>query len=111
VLAVTITSFQQLWMHFHRAENLRPHTHHTKLKSAKVRLQVIFEFQSMIANLFEMDVSNASMYDGASACSRSDFDGACRCKKGKTVLIFPKAFTRNICKVIRSYVSPKSKLS
>ena len=31
-------------------------------------LQVIFEYQTMMANLTGMDVANASMYDGATAC-------------------------------------------
>lgn len=66
-------------------------------------LQAIFEFQSMVANLFEMDVSNASMYDGASASAEAILM-ALRCKKGKTVYL-SKGIHPEYLHVIRSYLS------
>ena len=66
-------------------------------------LQVIFEFQSLIANLYEMDISNASMYDGASATAEAVLM-ALRCKKGKKIYV-SKAVHPEYIKVIRSYVS------
>jgi glycine dehydrogenase subunit 1 len=48
-------------------------------------LQSIFEFQTMMCELTGLDVSNASVYDGASAAAEAV--GMCREKKRLTVLV------------------------
>lgn len=49
-------------------------------------LQIMYEFQSMICNLTGMDVSNASMYDGASACAEAILMAARITKRYKAVV-------------------------
>ncbi len=49
-------------------------------------LQAIYEYQSMICDLTGMDVSNASMYDGATSLAESMMV-ATRIKKNKQVLV------------------------
>ena len=49
-------------------------------------LQVLFEFQTQVAMLTGMDVANASMYDGSTACGEAVLM-ACRVKRRKKVYI------------------------
>ncbi|MEJ2367386.1 MAG: aminomethyl-transferring glycine dehydrogenase subunit GcvPA [Acidobacteriota bacterium] len=49
-------------------------------------LQSIFEFQTMMADLTGMDVSNASLYDGASATAEAALM-ASRIRRGKKILV------------------------
>ena len=49
-------------------------------------LQVIYEFQSLIANLFEMEVANAGMYDGATSLAEGVLM-ACRVTQRRQVAI------------------------
>ncbi len=46
-------------------------------------LQYIFEYQSMMAELTGLDISNASMYDGATATARSHAYGRQLCAQKK----------------------------
>lgn len=49
-------------------------------------LQVIFEYQSMICNITGMDVSNASMYDGPTACAEAAMMAADSGKRNKILI-------------------------
>ena len=66
-------------------------------------LQVLFEFQTQVAMLTGMDVANASMYDGSTACGEAVLM-ACRVKRRKKVYIASgvhphySAVCKNTCK-------------
>lgn len=49
-------------------------------------LQVMYEFQSMVCNLTGMDVANASVYDGASACAEAILMASRITKKEKVLV-------------------------
>jgi glycine dehydrogenase subunit 1 len=50
-------------------------------------LHYIFEYQSMMAELTGMDISNASMYDGTTACAEAMMMAVAAGKKQKKVLV------------------------
>lgn len=53
---------------------------------AQGTLQTLFEFQTQVAALTAMDVANASMYDGSTACAEAAMM-ACRVTRRKTVIL------------------------
>ena len=64
-------------------------------------LQYIFEYQSLICELTQLDVSNASMYDGATATAEAMFM-ATNVRKRKSILI-SKTVNPNIIEVVKTY--------
>lgn len=66
-------------------------------------LQVLYEYQSMICELSGMDVSNASMYDGASALAESALM-AVRISKRNKILI-DGGINPSYIKVVETYLS------
>jgi glycine dehydrogenase subunit 1 len=65
-------------------------------------LQVIFEYQTMIANVTGMDVANASMYDGATACAEAGMMAAENTKR-KSIVV-SKSVHPEVRKVLETYM-------
>ena len=65
-------------------------------------LQAIFEFQSMVCELFDMDVANASMYDGATALAEAAHM-AVHINNKKKIVIFDTVHP-NYQKVVETYM-------
>lgn len=73
-------------------------------------LQVIYEFQSMMTELTGLEVSNASLYDGASALAEAILM-ACRIqhqKGGGAVVLLPEALHPHYRRVVETILGPQS---
>lgn len=66
-------------------------------------LQIIFEFQSAICALTGMDVANASVYDGASACAEAIFM-ALRHHKSRQKVLIAESLHPHYKSVIQQYL-------
>lgn len=67
-------------------------------------LAYIFEYQTMMARLTGMDVSNASMYDGATATAEAMIMCIHAARKKNTVLI-SDTFAPNTLRVVETYAN------
>ncbi len=68
-------------------------------------LQALFEYQSLMAELLEMDVVNSSMYDGASATGEA-FLEALRVRKGRRRILVPETMNPQVRDVAQLYTQP-----
>ena len=69
-------------------------------------LQAVFEFQTMMTRLTGLDVSNASMYDGATALAESVLVAYHYKRDKKRALIVPKNLHPEYMDVLRNYLTP-----
>jgi glycine dehydrogenase subunit 1 len=87
----------------HRAEFLTSYTPYQPEISQGI-LQSIFEYQSLICELFGMDVANASMYDWATALGEAA-RMTCRLTRRSRVLV-PSIISPSRLSVLKSYTDP-----
>jgi len=69
---------------------------------AQGTLQIMYEFQTMIARLTGMDIANATVYDGATACAEAILMAVRINKKSKKVLV-SKNINPEYLRVIKTY--------
>ena len=67
-------------------------------------LQAVFEYQTIVCRLTGMDVSNASLYDGASATAEAVLMAE-RITRRQGVLL-SRALHPEYCEVVRTYLGP-----
>jgi len=67
-------------------------------------LQAVFEFQTMVARLLEMDLSNASLYDGSTALSEATLMCARVFKGKRTKVVFAGAIHPEYLAVVRTSI-------
>ena len=67
-------------------------------------LQAVFEFQSLIANLTGMEVSNASHYDGATACAEACLSAYHHFRGKRNKFIISPSLHPHYCDTIRTYL-------
>jgi glycine dehydrogenase subunit 1 len=72
---------------------------------AQGTLQYIFEYQSMVTELTQMDVSNASMYDGSTATAEAMF--MAHAQTGKNEILVSSTLNPRIIDVIKTYAHYK----
>lgn len=67
-------------------------------------LQALFEFQTMIAELYGMEVVNASHYDGAAAMAEAALM-ALRCKPGRKEIVLDEGIHPEYIEVMETYLA------
>lgn len=70
-------------------------------------MQALFEYQSLMADLLEMEIVNSSMYDWASATAEAFLMSMRIHKKGKMRVLVPSTMNPYHEPVVKAYVEPK----
>lgn len=87
-----------------KAEFLTAYTPY-QAEASQGMLQAIFEFQSALCALTGLDVANASLYDGASACAEALLM-ALRHNKGRNQVVIAQSLHPHYRAVVEQYLLP-----
>src|SRR3990167_3976685 len=71
-------------------------------------LQLIYEYQTMISSLMALDVSNASLYDGATALAEAILMAVRLSKNGKSSLLIPRSVHPYYREAVKSIVGQQN---
>src|SRR5690606_28274274 len=74
-------------------------------------LQLLYEYQTMMANLTGMDVSNASLYDGASALAEACLMAVRANRKSQSARILVAAGVNPVYRQVTSSITSGQKLT
>lgn len=86
-----------------RSEFLTSYTPY-QAETSQGMLQAIYEYQEVVCALTGMDVTNASLYDGASACAEALLM-AMRVQKGRSEILISPTLNPHYRSVIEQYLS------
>lgn len=93
-----------VWDVVSRGEFLTAYTPY-QAEASQGSLQVIYEYQTMMARLLGMDVSNASMYDGASALAEAVLMAIRLNRKSKSrKILIPQNLQPSYCTTLKTIV-------
>ena len=95
-----------VWQIVTRGEYYSAYTPY-QAEASQGTLQLLYEFQTMMASLTAMEVSNASMYDGASALAEAILM-AVRAHKTSRKILLPRTLHPYYLEVVRSIVKSQA---
>lgn len=96
-----------VWEIASRGEFMTAYTPY-QAEASQGTLQLLYEYQSMMANLTKLDVSNASMYDGASALAEAVLMAVRANKQAKSRrILIPKTLHPYYRAVVQAIVMPQ----
>ena len=97
-----VPSYQRFILHL--GEILTSYTPYQP-EASQGLLQALFEYQSLMAEILDMDVVNSSHYDGSTSLAEALLM-ALRVKRGRSAVVLPDTVRPTYLRVARAYLEP-----
>lgn len=96
-----------VWEIASRGELMTAYTPY-QAEASQGSLQLIYEYQTMMASLMGLEVSNASLYDGASALAEAVLMAVRLNKKEKQSILIPQSVHPHYRQTVKTIVGPQN---